>query len=134
MTGTKILLLMALLAYGALGGVTMQIWQQRTWHQRPANMFGNPEAWLNYWLPKVIAAELFALVGAAAFSISAFAAGHLFAGPFGSSIWLSLIIGLPGIAILFAMIDAAAIIHARRVGRRRRQIGHIEPNDPRPPA
>jgi hypothetical protein len=134
MTGTKILLLSAFAVYLVLGSLTARYWRQHTRREHPATIYSDPDAWLAYWLPLVIATQIYALVGAGAFSIGMFAAGHLLDGPDGQDIRLTLIIGLPGIAVLFAAFDVAWFIQARRLARRQRQFGQIEQHDSRPSA
>jgi hypothetical protein len=64
MSGSEIAILLIMLAYAAIGGITLRRWRRRR-RQRPVDIHDDPAAWLAFWLPPLIATQVIALVGGA---------------------------------------------------------------------
>lgn len=117
MNSTALVLFVGFLAYAALGGIAMRLWQRRTRRPRPANVYANPNAWLAYWLPQLIAFEMFALIGAGGMAFLLTVTSPLFKTAEGATVKLGFVIGVAGCAVLFAACDVVGIVFARRVAR-----------------
>ncbi len=51
------------IVYTIIGAFALRRWLRRRKVRRPISAYADPEGWVAYWLPPMIVAELFALVG-----------------------------------------------------------------------
>ena len=111
-----------LLAYAVLGGVVFARWQRRTGHLPSLRV--NPDIWLPSLLPQLIAVEAWVLIGAGVLAFLLTSTSPLFAGHADA---ITIVVGFIGVAVVFALLDAAVVVRAHEVARRQ---ADAHQNDP----
>lgn len=116
MGAAVIVLFLLFLAYLVPGGVIFHIWVRRTRRGPPPAQREDPVLWVRYWLPVVVAAQIYAGLGAAYMCFVLFTASAL-RDPYTK---LGMILGLILFALIFVAFDVAMIARVRFLTRNQR--------------
>jgi nitric oxide reductase large subunit len=113
MNSTTLVLVVGYIAYLALGVVALRFWQRQTGHLPTLNV--NPDTWLPWLLPQLIAVEAWVFIGAGVLGFLLTRTTPVFEYPVDAP---TVIFGFVGVAAVFAMLDAVIVVRTRQVARR----------------
>lgn len=109
-----------MITYMVVGAVASSRWTRRLRQRHPQSLRGDPAGWLRYWLPHLLAAEVFALLGTAITWVLTLALSPILRTPDGVYARIGATAALVLLGALCLVMNAVVLVRARRMARARR--------------